>query len=101
MEKVKLSFEISKPAFDLLNKISKDVQAEYRDTEFGTLEDFKNSSLFQEGRRTEEWFLNRNYFGTYHLIDELSNCGLVEVNTDAWHVTFIVSEFGKQILDNQ
>lgn len=101
METVKLSFEISKPAFDLLNKISKDGFAEYRDTEFQTLEEFKNSPVFQEGRRTEEWFLNRNYSGTYHLISELLKYGLVENNFDAWHITYIVSDFGKEILNHQ
>jgi len=39
------------------------------------------------------------YGGTLYLISELEECGLVEQNCESWHITYIVSEFGKKILD--
>jgi hypothetical protein len=102
----KITFEISDEAFNLLKKLN---AAEYRDTEFETLEDFKNSEEYKSGKKTEEWFLNRNYGGTLYLIRELEECGLVEHDCESWHITehdceswhitYIVSDFGKKILD--
>ncbi len=92
----KITFEISDEAFNLLKKLN---AAEYRDTEFETLEDFKNSEEYKSGKKTEEWFLNRNYGGTLYLIRELEECDLVEHDCESWYITYIVSEFGKKILD--
>lgn len=96
----KITFEISDEAFNLLTKLN---AAEYRDTEFRTLEDFKNSEEYKSGKKTEEWFLKRNYGGTLYLICELEEYGLVEqdyiTDCESWHITYIVSEFGKKILD--
>jgi len=96
---VKLSFEISDEAFDLLKKFG-DGHAEYRDTEYSTLEDFKKSETFTHKVRDEQWFLKRNFNGTYHLIPELTKYGLVELDYDSWHKTYFVSDFGKEILKN-
>jgi hypothetical protein len=92
----KITFEISDESFKLLTKLN---DAEYRDTEFETLKDFKNSEEYKSGKKTEEWFLNRNYGGTLYLIRELEECGLVEQDCESWHITYIVSDFGKKILD--
>jgi hypothetical protein len=100
MEKIKLSFEISEEAFSLLKKINKSGSAEYRDIEWVTLEDFKKSYEFIDGIRTEEWFLNRNFGGTGYLLDELIKYGLVESDGMSWHLTYLVSSFGKEILKN-
>ena len=59
-----LTFQISDEAFALLIEIGNG-SAEYRDTEYPTLDDFKNSSYFKKGLRSEQSFLNRNYGGTY------------------------------------
>jgi len=99
MKKVTLTFEISEESFELLKKLE-NRSAEYRDTEYNTLEDFKNSEEFKSGLRTEKWFLNRNFNGTYYLIDELLKYGLVEDDGLSWHPTYIISDFGKEILDN-
>jgi hypothetical protein len=98
----KITFEISDEAFNLLKKLNAaefNLTAIYRDTEFETLEDFKNSEEYKSGKKTEEWFLNRNYGGTLYLIRELEECGLVEHDCESWHITYIVSDFGKKILD--
>lgn len=96
---VKLSFEISDEAFNLLKTIGNGA-AEYRDTEYGTVEEFENSDEFKHGIRTTDWFLNRNFDGTYHLIPELEKYGLVESDGMSWHMTYILTEFGKEILKN-
>jgi hypothetical protein len=92
-----ITFQISNEAFELLQKIGNGT-AEYRDTEYNTLEDFKNSDKYKTGLRTEEWFLNRNFNGTYHLIDELSSYGLVDSDRMSWHLTYILTDLGKQAL---
>ena len=98
MEKVKLSFEISKDALELLKQINEKGSAEYRDLEWTTLDAFKRSEVFLEGRRTEEWFLERNFNGTSYLIEELYNYGLVDNDGESWHLTYVVSGFGKEVL---
>jgi predicted transcriptional regulator len=47
---------------------------------------------------TEKWFLDRNYGGTFHLIEELSNNGLVESDGESWHLTYVLTLLGKKIL---
>lgn len=92
-------FKISEKAWELLLSLDGDYKyAEYRDTEYDTLEDFKSSDEFKEGRRTEEWFLNRNHNGTLSLMWELDAHGLVEKNYDAWHMTYVISNLGKEVI---
>jgi hypothetical protein len=92
-----ITFQISDEAFELLTKIGNGA-AEYRDTKYNTLEDFKNSDEYKTGFRTEEGFLDRNFGGTYHLIDELSRYGLVDLDEMSWHLTYILTDLGKQAL---
>ena len=94
---INLNFQISEEAFELLKSINNRA-AEYRDTEFSTLEEFKQSDRFKNGMSTEEWFLNRNYGGTYHIIDELTYYGLVECDGESWHITYVTTFLGKEVL---
>ena len=100
MKKIKLSFEVNEDSFNLLKTISKMGFAEYRDHEWDTLEDFKKSDVFLNGTRTEEWFLERNFGGTYYLIDDLIEHGLVEIDVESWHLTYFVTNLGKTVLIN-
>ena len=100
MKKIKLSFEINEDSFNLLKTIDKMGFAEYRDHEWDTLEDFKKSDIFLDGKRTEEWFLERNFGGTYYLIDDLFEHGLVESDGESWHLTYFVTNLGKTVLNN-
>jgi hypothetical protein len=95
---MKLSFEISDEAWAYLQALE-GKSAEYRDTKWETLEDFRNSQESQDGLRTEEWFLNRNHGGTLNLAHELADKGLIDNDFDAWHLTYIVSPFGQEILE--
>ena len=97
-EKINLSFEISKDSFELLKKINEKGYAEYRDIEWDTLDDFKKSEVFISGKRTEEWFLNRNFNGTGYLMKELLFYGLIEHDIDSWHLTYVLTNFGKEII---
>lgn len=93
-----LNFSISKEAYDLLLKIGNNGAAEYRDTRYSTLEEFKNSDLYKDGLRSEQSFLDRNYGGTYYLIDELEKYNLVESDGQSWHLTFVLTGFGKEMI---
>jgi len=96
----KLSFQITDEAFNLLKEINNKGYAEYRDTEYKTLEEFKKSDDYNVLLRNEECFLSRNFNGTLNLIYELSKYGLIESDGESWHTTYIVSDFGKEILNN-
>lgn len=98
---VKLTFYITPAAWELLCKLRIEGAAEYRDTEYQSLEEFKQSNLFTEGLRTEEWFLSRNFGGTYYLIDELTEYNLVDVDIDSWHVTYRLTKSGHKVLENE
>lgn len=96
----KITFEISDDAFDFLLLLKEKGFAEYRDSEFDTLEDFKNSSPFKNGLRNEEWFLSRNFNGTFYRTHEPYELGLIELNDMSWYLTFKLSELGKKVLEN-
>jgi hypothetical protein len=100
MKKIKLSFEVNEDSFNLLKTIDEIGSAEYRDHEWDTLEDFKKSDVFLNGTRTEEWFLERNFGGTYYLIDDLIGHGLVESDGESWHLTYVVTNLGRTVLNN-
>lgn len=90
-----ITFNISEEAFELLNSIKKSGYAEYRDTKYETLEDFKNSN--DKNYQSEESFLARNHNGTYYLVEELLKYNLIDSSEDAWHVTYVLTDFGKQV----
>lgn len=100
MKKIKLSFEVNEDSFNLLKTIDEIGFAQYRDHEWDTLEDFKKSDVFLNGTRTEEWFLTRNFFGTFYLIDDLFDYGLVESDGESRHLTYFVTNLGKTVLNN-
>ncbi len=92
------NFSISKEAFDLLKEAYENKHGlEYRDAEFETIEDFMKSDLAKS--RDLEWFMNRNSNGTYKLALELLELNLLDDGDGmAWHTTYYVSDFGKEIL---
>jgi len=94
----KITFEVSDEAFDLLQKINKKGYAEYHDAEYETKQDFLKSELFHNETRTLEWFMERNFNGTYFLLNELLEYGLVDSCKESWHRTYVVTKFGKQSL---
>jgi hypothetical protein len=97
---MKIEFEISDKSFELLKAIDKAGAAEFRDFEYKSLEDFKKSHEFsaeESGFRTEKWFKARN-FCDFQDMDELIARDLVDTHEMAWHPTWVVSTFGKEIL---
>jgi len=93
-----LQFQISDEAYNLLKELNKGISAEYRDTELETVDDFLNSEVYLKYDKTLEWFLGRNHGGTLKLMHELSEYGLVDLDYDAWHQTYIITDFGKNVL---
>jgi hypothetical protein len=91
-----ITFEISDEAWNLLNKIGNGY-AEYRDTRYETLKDFLESDDVTETRNTD-WFLNRNFGGTYYLIGELLTYNLVDTDDMSWHPTYVLTPFGKSVI---
>lgn len=94
--KLTYTFDISEEAFNLLKEIDKIGSAEYRDTEFQTLEEFEVLNDYK--LMNKESFLARNFGGTYHLIGDLLKFNLIEYDNMSWHTTFVVTEIGKQVI---
>lgn len=97
---MKIEFEISDKSFELLKAIDKAGEAEFRDSEFTSLEAFKNSPEFsteESGFRTEKWFKARNFCDLKDL-EELRERDLLDIHPMAWHMTYIISPFGKEVL---
>ena len=95
--KVITEIELSREAFGLLKGICKKGSAEYKDTEFETLEDFRNSPLSKTF--THEWFLSRNFGGTYSLANQLRLKRLIEDDGDGWaSVIFVPTSLGKNLV---
>lgn len=91
---IEIKFEISNEAYNLLYKIKEEGNVEYRDTEYETLEDFRKSD---NTSMSVDSYLSRNAGGTFYLIDELLKYNLIDNNYDAWHLTYVLTEFGKEI----
>lgn len=95
---MKLTFEISLKSFQLLQAIQITGYAEFKDHNVRSLEDFKKTNDFISGFTTEHHFKQRNYCDIQDL-DELIENHLIEYDDDAHHVTYVVTEFGKRILN--
>ena len=97
MKQLNFTFELTQEEFDLLLHIAEKGYAEYRDTEFETVEEFlkKVTPVYC---MTEDQFLERNTKGTYHLIENLLKFNLIQHVYMAWHTTYELSEFGKLLL---
>jgi len=99
MIKLLIEIEISEEAYELLNKINLGY-AEYRDPEYPTVEQFEKSTLFKDRgeEKALQVYLDRNFGGTYYLISELENNGLVEMDTMCWHQTYVITDFGRKAI---
>lgn len=95
---VEVKFNLSDQALQLLKDIKNKGYAEYRDNNHNTVEDFLISNDHLVHKRSLESFLDRNFNGTYHLIAELSGYNLVDSDEDSWHPTYVLTEFGKEVL---
>lgn len=98
-EMITVQFQITRKSLETLRTIEKNGYAEFRDTKHESLEAFLVSNDFTSGFQTEARFKARN-FCDYKDVYELLELGLID-NGDgmAWHTTYYVSKFGKQILE--
>jgi hypothetical protein len=96
----KITIKIGRESWEILKKLEKEGYLEYRDSEFPNLESFKGSDLYTSGRRDIDWYLNRNSDGTLYLTENLIEYGLIDSDYDAWHMTYILTDLGKNLLKN-
>ena len=96
-----LTFRISDKAFELLCQIHDSGSAEYRDTQYESLDVFTNSTEFKNGFMSIDSFLKRNFNGTYYLIAELLRFGLIDIDDMCWHTTYVVTDFGKFLISKE
>ena len=93
---ITIQFEIPDKSFELLKKIKEKGAAEFRDSEFDSLEQFKAS--IQTTLEEEERFKRRNFCDLADL-QPLIEHDLIDTNGMSWHLTYIVTDFGKEILE--
>jgi hypothetical protein len=92
-------FKISEEAWKLLLSLNGEYKyVEYRDTEFRDIYDFLKSDLFHNEIKDTAWFNKRNHNGTLYLMEELESHGLVELDYEAWHMTYVISNLGKEVI---
>jgi hypothetical protein len=94
-----LTFNISDEAYDLLVKIKKEGYAEYRDSNFETLDDFINSDLYTVQNKSVDWFMSRNFNGTFRHVQELVKFGLVKFDDMSWHDTYVLTILGNKVTE--
>lgn len=103
------TFEISDEAYALLLSIQKEGYAEYRDTNFASLEDYLSyyedyeeiNNFRPTSKNSIQRFLVRNHRGTYHLTGDLLKYNLIDHVEDSWHITYKLTDFAKEILSLQ
>lgn len=93
----KFTFELTEEAYQLLLSIKKEGYAEYRDPRYENLEEFKNDV---NNYMSDDSFLDRNHNGTYYLISELLKYNLVDSDGESWHITYILTDFGKELVSD-
>lgn len=99
--KIKIEFEISDAAFELLKRLKKEGSLEYRDPEYKSLDNYrryKTLTGITPDNSDDERFLKRNSDGTLHLMEELLEHNLVDFDFGSCHQTFILSDLGKKVL---
>jgi hypothetical protein len=95
------TFEISDEAYALLLSIQKEGYAEYRDTQWESLAVFLVDETLFRLNHSKENFLSRNHGGTYYLTGELLKYNLIDHVEDSWHITYQLTDFGKEMLSLQ
>ncbi len=96
---MQIILEISDKAIDILKQIKKAGQAEFRDSQYESLEAYKESYGFKQGINTEKHYWTRNFCQLKDL-KELECAGFIEHNLDSWHITFVVTELGDKVLNS-
>lgn len=94
-----IQIEISDKSIELLKLIKKAHVAEYLDTEYESLAEFKESQSFKNGYLTEKYFINRN-FSDLKDLNELIATKLIEHYGQPWETCYAVSELGNKVLEN-
>lgn len=89
---IRITYKLPVELADLYKHILQKGYLEYRDPEHETLEDFKkwvknNADVYAE-RFSKDYYMKRNENGTYLQALKLLDAGLIEYDTNAWHITF-------------
>lgn len=95
---IKFEFELTQDQVNFLKQLKKAKVAEYRDPEYSTLQEFQQS----DNRPTwisDDWFLKRNFNGTYYLVEELYNMKLVKLVEDAWHESYELTDIANKLFE--
>lgn len=95
---IKLELELTQDQVNFLKQLKKVKVAEYRDPEYSTLQEFQRDE-HDPGRGDDEWFLDRNFNGTYYLVEELYNMKLVKLVEDAWLESYELTDIANKLFE--
>lgn len=100
---MKIVYEIPDEAIELLKKIKNSGGAEFRDSEYENVEEFKKSSMYGtplDGAkiRDEAYFFRRNFCNKDEL-NPLVKYNLIDCDGESWNLTYIVTEIGDEVLE--
>jgi hypothetical protein len=91
--------DLTKAHVDFLYELSTIKIAEYRDTEYESVDDFKIKTSHENlSDEKINWFLRRNHNGTYYLLNVLFKYSFIDTTEDAWHFTVEITELGREFL---
>lgn len=92
MKKYIVKIELTEDEVNLLNKCKKQEYLEYRDSQTKSFDEYREDNL------NENSYNLRNENGTLKIAEKLSEMNMLDLDYDAWHLTFILTDFGKQVL---
>lgn len=97
---MQIIIEISDKSIELLKRIKEHKGwVEFKDAQFDSLEEYKQTDAFKAGIDTEQRFFNRNFCEQKDL-KELICAQFIEHNMDSWTLTYVLTDLGKKVLDN-
>lgn len=94
-----IQIEISDKSIELLKRIKNAEIIEFLDTEYDSLEEFKQSYAFKNNHLNEKDFKSRNFCDLKDL-NELIACKLIQNTGNSWETLYEVSKLGNQVLEN-
>ncbi len=100
---MKIVYEIPDEAIELLKRFGKEGAAEFRDSEYKNVEEFKKGSLYGTENaggkvRDEEWFFKRNFCNQDELTDLIAH-NFIDCDTNCWNLTYRITDIGKKVLE--
>lgn len=100
---MKIFFEISDESIELLKRIKSEGGAEFRDSEYNNVEEFKKDSMYgtslgEDKTRDEAYFFRRNFCNQDEL-KQLVKYNFIDCDGMSWNLTYTITDIGEEVLE--